>query len=385
MISKPIEQPKLKEENYSEFYESGFISFIHEFLNNLFKLALLNFSKKKSKFTLNENFQKLFDDNNKNNMNEFKNLVEQLSQELSSIQDFIDSNSKDIDFSSKDINMDILIESINNCFMFCRNDLNIDEIIDNLIKLFQRLIAKKKIKSNNNSKIIITQFQNYINCYLNYIDKIKSITNNTVKIEEEKKNNDTQIHEYIIKIKKLEEEIKNYNFKLNQKKNEIEEEKNKNAELNQILTKKSKELQICQSESDNIKNILFNEIKNLNNKFDESMKNMEKKHSEEIKNMKKKHSEDVEILNTRMKKLEKENSVIKFRTLINFLHLRLKDEKLEKFQELIKQVRHDMNKLADIGKDISEGLNKTIETLDNVKIIVDSYELELGNLDNLFG
>lgn len=144
MISKPIEQPKLKEENYSEFYESGFISFIHEFLNNLFKLALLNFSKKKSKFTLNENFQKLFDDNNKNNMNEFKNLVEQLSQELSSIQDFIDSNSKDIDFSSKDINMDILIESINNCFMFCRNDLNIDEIIDNLIKLFQRLIAKKK-------------------------------------------------------------------------------------------------------------------------------------------------------------------------------------------------------------------------------------------------
>jgi uncharacterized membrane-anchored protein YhcB (DUF1043 family) len=280
--------------------------------------------------------------------------------------------------------------------MFCRNDLNIDEIIDNLIKLFQRLIAKKKIKSNNNSKIIITQFQNYINCYLNYIDKIKSITNNTVKIEEEKKNNDTQIHEYIIKIKKLEEEIKNYNFTLNQKKNEIEEEKNKNAELNQILTKKSKELQIRQSESDNIKNILFNEIKNLNNKFDESMKNMEKKHSEEIKNMekkhseeiknmKKKHSEDVEILNTRMKKLEKENSVIKFRTLINFLHLRLKDEKLEKFQELIKQVRHDMNKLADIGKDISEGLNKTIEALDNVKIIVDSYELELGNLDNLFG
>ena len=37
----------------------------------------------------------------------------------------------------------------------------------------------------------------------------------------------------------------------------------------------------------------------------------------------------------------------------------------------MKQVRHDMNKLGDVGKDISEGLNKTLDMLDNVKTIVD--------------
>ena len=172
-----------------------------------------------------------------NNMIEFKNLVHQLSQELSSIQDFLDLNSKDIDFSPKDINIDILIESINNCFLFCENDLNIDEIINKLSQMFQRLISKK-IKSNNNSNIIITQFKNYINCYLNYIDKIKSITNNVVKIEE-KKNDYGEINEYIIKIKKLEEEMQFYRTRLNQKKIEIEQEKSKNAELTQIPTKKA--------------------------------------------------------------------------------------------------------------------------------------------------
>ncbi len=96
MLSKPIDQPELKDEKYSESYESGFISFIVEFLNILSRIALINFSNKKSKFTLNENFQKLFNDNNMNNMNEFNNLVHQLNQELSSIKDFLDSNAKNL-------------------------------------------------------------------------------------------------------------------------------------------------------------------------------------------------------------------------------------------------------------------------------------------------
>jgi hypothetical protein len=187
MFSKPVEQPELKEEKYFESYESGFISFLVEFLNILFKIALVNFCNKKSKFTLNENFQKLFDDNKKNNMIEFKNLIDQLSQELSSIQDFLDSNSKDIYFSPKDINMNILIDSVNNCFLFCENNLNSDELVNSLSQIFQKLITKKKIKSNNNSNIIITLFKDFINCYLNNINKIKCMVSTTVKFEEKKK------------------------------------------------------------------------------------------------------------------------------------------------------------------------------------------------------
>ena len=52
---------------------------------------------------------------------------------------------------------------------------------------------------------------------------------------------------------------------------------------------------------------------------------------------------------------------------------------------MVKQVRSDINKLSDIEKHISEGLNETIDVLDNVKTIIDNYELELNNLDFLFG
>jgi hypothetical protein len=76
-------------------------------------------------------------------MIEFKNLIDQLSQELSSIQDFLDSNSKDIYFSPKDINRNILIDSVNNCFLFCENNLNSDELVNNLSQIFQKLITKK--------------------------------------------------------------------------------------------------------------------------------------------------------------------------------------------------------------------------------------------------
>ena len=365
MLSKPIEPPKLNEQKISEFNESVFISFIIEFLNTLFKLALLNF--KNSKFTLDKNFQALFDENNKNNMKEFESLVTQLSQELNSIKNYLDSNSEDIDFKSNDINMEILIESTNDCYLLCQNYLNIDELVNKLIQIFNNLINKKKIKANNNSNVIITQFQNYINCYLNYIDKIKDAANSQVKFEE-KKNDETQINEYIIKIKKLEEEIQNYDNALNQKQIEIEEEKKKSAELNQILTKKSIEPKLDKLVYDEIKNSL---MKELNNKFDESMKNMEKKHSEELKNLVQRHSVDIAVLDTKIEALKKEN--------------KMKDKKLEKLLELVGYVRSDMNKLADIIIGLSEELDKTVDMLDNVKYIVDNYELELDNLDNLFG
>ena len=74
----------------------------------------------------------------------------------------------------------------------------------------------------------------------------------TVKFEE-KKNDDAQINECIIKIKELEEEIDNYRTTLNQNQIEIKGEK-KNAKLNQILTNKNNELQLHKSEYDNLKN-----------------------------------------------------------------------------------------------------------------------------------
>jgi len=139
-------------------------------------------------------------------------------------------------------------------------------------------------------------------------------------------------------------------------------------------------LQLHKSEYDNLKNELLNKIKNLETKYSEEMRNkeekyseeminMEDKHSEEMKNIEKKYSKDMEIVNSKIGDLEIENNTIKFKIAINYLHLWMKDQKLEKLQELVKQVRSDLNKLSDIEKDISEGLNETIDMLDNLKQI----------------
>ena len=152
----------------------------------------------------------------------------------------------------------------------------------------------------------------------------------------------------------------------------------KNAKLNQILTNKNNELQLHKSEYDNLKNDLLNEIKNLETKYSEEMRNIEKKHSEEMRNMEKKyleemknvekkHSKDMEIVNSKIGDLEKENNIIRFKIAINYLHLWMKDQKLENLQELVKQVKSDLNKLSEIEKDKSEGLNETIDMLDNLK------------------
>jgi len=115
-------------------------------------------------------------------------------------------------------------------------------------------------------------------------------------------------------------------------------------------------LQLNKSEYDNLKNELLNEIKNLETKYSEEMRNMEKKYSEEMKNIEKKHSKDMEIVNSKIGDLEKENNTIRFKIAINYLHLWMKDQKLENLQELVKQVRSDLNKLSEIEKDISEGI-----------------------------
>ena len=94
-----------------------------------------------------------------------------------------------------------------------------------------------------------------------------------------KKNNNAQIHECIIKIKKLEEEIENYSTILNQKQFEIEGGKKKNDDLIQIFTNKNKELELHKSSFDNLKNTLLNEIKNLKygeKAFGRNQKNREK-------------------------------------------------------------------------------------------------------------
>ena len=126
-------------------------------------------------------------------------------------------------------------------------------------------------------------------------------------------------------------------------------------------------MQLNKSEYDNLKNDLLNEIKNLETKYSEEMRNMEKKYSEEMKNIEKKPSKDMEIVNSKIGDLEKENNTIRFKIAINYLHLWMKDQKLENLQELVKQVRSDLNKLSEIEKDKSEGLNETIDMLDNLK------------------
>ena len=229
MNSKLNEESKIEEEKFGEnFSNSEFLSFIHEFLNVIFRVAIVNFKKKNSKYKLDETFQKLFDDYSKVNLEEFTNLIFELNSELNSIKDFLELNTKDIDFNSKDINLDILIICVNNCFLFCDNKINYDALFNNLYQNFQNLLIRKKIKKNNNVNTIISKFNKYINCYLNKINKTKGFKITEISPDQEE---NSQTKAFILKIKKLENEIQEFNIKYGEKQIEIKGLNKNNNEL----------------------------------------------------------------------------------------------------------------------------------------------------------
>ena len=65
--------------------------------------------------------------------------------------------------------------------------------------------------------------------------------------------------------------------------------------------------------------------------------------------------------------------------------LNLAVKKLEAFQAIVICIREDMDKLAQIANDFSNGLDSALEILENVKYTLDTYNNELDNLEFIFG
>ena len=61
------------------------------------------------------------------------------------------------------------------------------------------------------------------------------------------------------------------------------------------------------------------------------------------------------------------------------------EKKLKSFQVLLTTVLNDLNILSDIGKDFKSNLDENLQLLEEVKIKLETYDIELDNLWNFFG
>lgn len=94
--------------NNNQNEETGYISFIFELLNVIFRLSLVNFKEKEFPFTLDKNFEEMFQNNKVLNFKNFFTFIFDLNEELNSIHLFLESDQSKKDFKREDINLDIL-------------------------------------------------------------------------------------------------------------------------------------------------------------------------------------------------------------------------------------------------------------------------------------
>lgn len=343
------------EENYQE---PGFLSLVFEFLRIIFKISLINFEKAKLKFTFDKTFHDYFDKKAKEDMLSFHNFICLLNDELKEIKDFLVSNSKDKDFKSKDFNLDILITCVNNCFLFCANNLKIEELINLLKASFQELISMKRIQANNEIKDIIFSFHENIDKCDYYINGIKG-AKNTEKILSGKKV-EINIQKYIDKIQKLEKELCDKKNIIQVKECEIQQIKKKNEDLNFTLSETKIQSSLDKSTYEQIKGDFSNKIEMLMekiNKMDNEIQNLKKEDITLKSNLPSKEketlAEKVNKMNNEIQNLKKENITFKSRLILG-------EKKLEAFQVLITTIREDMNKMAKIEKDLVENFDSAI-------------------------
>ena len=367
------------EENYQE---PGFLSLVFEFLRIIFKMSLINFDKAKSKFTFDKTFHEYFDKKTKKDMLSFHNFICLLNDELKEIKDFLVSNSKDKGFKPKDFNLDLLITCVNNCFLFCTNNLKIEELINLLKASFQELIRRKRIQANNETKAIISSFHENFDKYVNYINGIKGVKN-TEKILSGTKE-EINIQKYIDKIKKLEKELFDNKNIIQVKECEIQQIKKKNEDLIFTLSETKILSSLEKSTCEQLKGDFSNEMEMLMekiNKMDKEIQNLKKENitlksnlpSKEIETL----TEKVNKMNNEIQNLQKENITFKSRLILG-------EKKLEAFQVLISTVREDMNKMANIEKNLVANLDSAIQILENVRYALDLYALDLDNFGSIY-
>ena len=117
------------------------------------------------------------------------------------------------------------------------------------------------------------------------------------------------------------------------------------------------------------------------NKMDNEIQNLKK---ENITLKLNPHSKEIEILaekinkmNNEIQNLQKENITFKSRLILG-------EKKLEAFQVLISTVREDMNKMANIEKNLVANLDSAIQILENVRYALDLYALDLDNFGSIY-
>ena len=357
--SNYIEGEKSNDDNT----QKGFISTIFEFLYVIFRLSLLNFDLKQSKYTLDKTFDDYFKKKIKDDDLSFKNFICNLSDELKAIQEFLDSGSNDKDFKSKDLNLDILISCVNNCFLFCVNKISYEELVNSLKCSFQNLIKKKKILLNKESKVIISSFNSNIDMNLNYINKIKDSNYTFKKLEEKEEIN---IQQYLDKVIKLEKEVADYKIKLEEKEKEIQDYQKKNEELNFDLSQTKINSTLDKSAYEEIKTDLSNKIIEMLNKHSKEIELLNKK----INNM----EEEMKSNNSKMKTMEAEIKDLKKENIALKSKVNLGEKKLERFQALMTTLREDIKK--DFSNTIAEMLNKHSKEIKELNDKMEQIEKE---------
>ena len=345
-------------------------------------MSLINFDKAKSKFTFDKTFHEYFDKKTKKDMLSFHNFICLLNDELNEIKDFLVSNSKDKGFKPKDFNLDMLITCVNNCFLFCTNNLKIEELINLLKASFQELISRKTIQANNEIKAIIFSFHENFDKYDYYINGIKG-AKNTEKILSGKKE-EINIQKYIDKIKKLEKELFDNKNIIQVKECEIQQIQKKNEDLNFTLSETKIQSSLDKSTYEQIKGDFSNKIEMLMekiNKMDNEIQNLKKENITLKSNL---PSKEIETLTEKVNKMSNEIQNLQKEKITFKSRLILQEKKLEAFQVLISTIREDMNKMTNIEKDLVENLDSAIQILENVRYALDLYAVDLDNFCSIY-
>ena len=388
--------------------KTEFISFTCELLNVIFKIALINFKTKKSKFTLDENFQKSFEKNKKKNMEEFNDFLFDLNQELMSIDNFLQCNKKH-DFKRKDLNLDILLESVNLCISYVNNSIDDNNLFNGLTEKFQCLIKKGNISNNKDLKIILTEFNNYIKSYINYMSMIKGDT--TSEKSEVKENVDSSLMK---KIQLLENELNNEKEKNKlvekenlEEKKVIKELEKKNKILDKAMTDSEITRKLDKATYDEISKKMLTEINNMKaemssmkkkntQEIDALKKDMISNHAKEIDALKKDmiskedhakeidalkkcmiskeyHAKEVDAFAKKIKEIEGKNNLTQFK-------LEMTEKKMLALQNFVTTERETILFLLDYARNFSIQLDHVLDNLNHLP----NEAIVLDFMNNLF-
>ena len=360
--------------------EFGYISFTHELLKVIFELSLVNFKEKKSAFTFDKNFREMFQKNKISNSQEFYNFIFELNDELNSIDQYLSNSSFKKDFKRKDIHLDTLLDSVNNCLSYYDKSINYNTLFNYLSGSFLSLIKKGEIANNSRTKEIVREFTNYINSSLEYINNIK---NNLHQTLEEKKVNENETDELKKQIQVLEVQLTDYKTKYQTKEIECQEEKKKKEEAIEIIKNEKKQIEkldgalndekiqreLDKSTYEEIRNSLQNQINEMKNRFDE----MDLKYSKELNYLK----DENKKIQKKYERMEKENEKSK-------IELDITKKKVQILQDMANAQRNDINFLVHFAADFSHQLDDVLENLNNILHNLSADNILLDAISFLF-